>query len=72
MNNRTCVRKIVEFDSATWWGLVETVPSNLIDFHATCYIGASTRNLPKIGDLVTVLFSDTSKQRLHSVMSFSR
>lgn len=69
MNSRTRVGKISKFDRSTWWGEVAlSSPVTLrMEFHATCYLGSSTRSLPKVGDQVEVVFSDESGTRLLSV-----
>lgn len=63
---RNHIGEIIEFDQATWWGLVAlATPAPLkIAFHVTCYLGAS---LPMVGDKVEVVFSDESCTRLLSV-----
>lgn len=68
MSSRTRMGKIRKFDSATWWGEVDLgSSSSRVEFHATCYLGSSTHNLPKVGDRVQVIFSDTSAKRLLSI-----
>ena len=67
MNSRTRIGRIYEFDSTSWWGRIHLADSTSVDFHATCYIGTSSANLPRVGDEVQVTFSDDSRKRLLSV-----
>ena len=59
---------ISKFDAATWWGEV-AIDDRRVEFHASCFIGASTRYLPCVGDSVLVTFSDGTRDRLLSVQS---
>lgn len=70
MNSRTRMGKIKKFDAATWWGEVDLGSASRVEFHATCYLGSSTHNLPKVGDRVQVIFSDTSAKRLLSISPY--
>jgi hypothetical protein len=69
MESRTRSGTIVTFDPVSWWGKVRYDGEIEIEFNATCYVGCSTRYLPKVGDAVCVLFSDATAKRLHSVIS---
>lgn len=48
--------QVVDFDERTWWGRV-CYDSTTIDFHATCYRGASKHHLPKPGQKVTIILN---------------
>jgi len=69
MSSRIRVGRISKFDPSTWWGEVDLSPSVKVkmEFHATCYLGSSTRSLPKVGDQVELVFSDETGTRLLSV-----
>jgi len=73
MSSRIRFGRISKFDPSTWWGEVDLSPSVKVkmEFHATCYLGSSTRSLPKVGDQVELVFSDETGTRLLSVSSVS-
>jgi hypothetical protein len=68
-SSRTRVGKVSKFDPSTWWGEIAlaTPATPRMEFHATCYLGSSTRSLPRVGDQVEVVFSDESGTRLLSI-----
>jgi hypothetical protein len=60
--------QIVKFDRASWWGEIDVPALNArVEFHATCYLGATTNGLPSVGDRVRVIYSDATCSRLLSV-----
>jgi len=74
LTSRSAIGVILSFNESTWWGEVELTPPSKgrIEFHATCFVGATTGGLPKIGDRVQVIYSDATKGRLLSVLSASK
>jgi len=69
VESRMLAGRILKFNRSTWWGLLSLAPAREapMAFHATCYVGASSRSLPSVGDFVRVTFSDDSRTRLLSI-----
>lgn len=64
--NRIAHGVVARFNPRTWWGAIK-LDDRTIEFHATCYVGCTSRNLPGVGTAVEVCFSDSTHTRILSV-----
>jgi hypothetical protein len=71
MSPRIRTGKVSSFDGSNWWGAVrlDGPDSSDVEFHATCFLGSSSRALPQVGDTVRITFSDDSAEKLLSVQA---
>lgn len=58
---------VSNFNEETWWGKIKLITDTEVAFHATMILQLKYKSPPQIGDLVQVVFSDTTQKEIASV-----